>query len=65
MITALIVFAVISWVLSTDWILELAAGASLIALPLAILSGDVAMAATSIFLLLTTLWVMARRPSHG
>jgi hypothetical protein len=65
MIAALAIFVVVAWIVSTDWMLELAAGASLLALPLAILAGDPAMAGTSMLLLLATIWVMAGRPTHG
>lgn len=65
MLTALVVFVLLAWVVSSDLFLELAAGASLFALPLAIIHGDPAMAGTSMLLLLATIWIMSGRPHHG
>jgi hypothetical protein len=65
MIFTLAAFVVAAWVLSTDWMLELAAGASLIALPLSIISGDWSVAGTSLVLLIVTIWVMVKRPLYG
>lgn len=57
----LLVLGLLAFALESDTMLEWTAGAALLALPLSILGGEPGVAATSMVLLLFSIWLMGQR----